>query len=264
MINKIIQDNLRDSKYDPSIADAVNREVELEEKKGKLNEKRKPEADKKETQISENSGDFKREGYIYVPSTKLYVAKERTLQGKTWEETHREIIPKGFVMQTPYEFMTFLTYLKDSKNIPDLKEKERKEILDDILKTGDWRAEWLNAKFVKGKGHRNLDIQYVTGIDRKGSLITKQEPLEACLNKNDYVTFNLNKQGLLTQSSGDNSYKQGKNIYFWYPRENTVAWFLTYSDRAGLSCYGGPDGSNAGLGVRLAIPTKINLGDLTQ
>ena len=263
MINIITNQN-RDSKYDPSIADAVNREVELEEKKAKLEEKIKPEADKKETQISENSGDFKREGYIYVPSTKLYVAKERTLQGKNWEETHREIIPKGFVMQTPYEFMTFLTYLKDSKNIPDLKERERKEILDDILKTGDWRGEWLNAKFVKQKESKDLDVSYVTGMDKKGSLITKQEPLEACLNKDAYSTFNLNKQGLLTQPSGDNSYKQGKNIYFWYPRENTVARFLANSDRAGLLCNWSPDYLDAGLGVRLAIPTKINLGGLTQ
>lgn len=44
-------------------------------------------------------------------------------------------------------------------------------------------------------------------------------------------------------------YKQGKNIYYWYPRKNSVARFYAGSGRALLYCYGNSSGSDPTLGV---------------
>jgi len=50
-------------------------------------------------------------------------------------------------MPTIYHFTEYLKYLKN-----DYQDRDEAEIiLDDILKTGDYRGEWLDAKFEKRK-----------------------------------------------------------------------------------------------------------------
>ena len=44
-------------------------------------------------------------------------------------------------------------------------------------------------------------------------------------------------------------YQQGQNMYFYYPRGNTVAWFGVDSGGAGLYCDRGPSYTVARLGV---------------
>ncbi|MEK6872976.1 MAG: hypothetical protein AABW90_03110 [Nanoarchaeota archaeon] len=59
----------------------------------------------------------------------------------------------------------------------------------------------------------------------------------------------IDSQGLATKKSKNQNYKQGENIYFWYPRENHVAGFRTGFYRANLYCDGDPSGSDASLGI---------------
>ena len=79
-------------------------------------------------------------GYIYVPSIKLYVAKERSLNGLSWNQATDKIYNQGInvarqraEMPTPFEFMSFVKYLL-SGNINGLTESERQKIINDILK----------------------------------------------------------------------------------------------------------------------------------
>src|SRR3989338_4501364 len=51
-------------------------------------------------------------GFIYVPSIRLYVAKEKTLYGKNWYECHEELHKKDLYMITLPQFIEFIKYLK--------------------------------------------------------------------------------------------------------------------------------------------------------
>lgn len=200
--------------------------------------------------------------YIYVPSINLYVAKERDLNGLTWDQAIDKIYTQGIKvaekraeMPTPFEFMTSIKYLL-AGNIQGLAETERQAILDDILKVGDYRGNWLNAKFVKKAGGFN-DFGIETSMfNSSGKPIKKIAPLEQCLWQDCWADVNSgNNQGLLTKCYGS-SYEQGKNVYFWYPRKGFVARFVAGSDGAALGCYWRPDGSDPSLGVRLVVRPK--------
>jgi hypothetical protein len=207
-----------------------------------------------------NAPDLK--GYVFVPAVGIYVAKNRDLNGLNWNQATDKIYNQGISvagqraeMPTPAEFMTYVKYLL-SGSIAGLPESERKGIIDDILKTGEYRGNWLNANFIKSNGHRNLGIEMFT-FDTSGKPVKKSEPLEQCLEKNDWADINSgNKQGLLTKASSNKSYEQGKNVYFWAPVEGYVAWFGAYSDGAVLLCSGHPGYSGPSLGVRLVVRPK--------
>ena len=195
-------------------------------------------------------------GFIYVPSIKLDVAKSRDLNGLSWNQAINEIYKKGITiegqrveMPIPFEFMSYVKYLLSGK-ISGLPEQERKNILDDILKLGNYRGNWLNAKFVKSKkGFNNLGIETFS-LDSSGKAIKNVSPLEQCLWQDCWADINSgNNQGLLTKTYGS-SYEQGKNVYFWYPRETAVARFDAYSDWASLGCSRDPAYSDSSLGVR--------------
>src|SRR3990167_4270267 len=82
---------------------------------------------------------------------------------------------------------------------------------------------WLNAKFIKGTGFNNLDIETFNAPT------SQKQPLEQCLLQNTYVSLNLNdfnsqkmpKPTIQTHSQ----YTEGENIHFYHPVENRVAWF---------------------------------------
>src|SRR3989338_3676512 len=86
------------------------------------------------------------DGFIYVPSINLYVAKERSLQGLNWNDTHKKILSEGLGrMPTPNETWELIKYAKANLSNPELK-----NVYDDILKTtpqNTWHGEWQNAKF---------------------------------------------------------------------------------------------------------------------
>ncbi len=180
--------------------------------------------------------------YIHVPSINLYIAKQRTLQGLTWSDAHKELQAQGARMPTIPEFIAFVKYLKhDYQN-----RAEAESILDDILAVrSPYRAEWLDADFkVVNKSLRiNYNHKIVNGLLQPQN----SEPLESCLMKNCKVDLaSFNKQGLPT--------KEGNDLSYWFPwsDNNSVAWFDAGSDRAGLVCFGSPRGSYSGLGVRRA------------
>ncbi len=178
------------------------------------------------------------EGFIYVPSIKLYVAKERSLQHQTWYQCHEELAKHNSRMPTIPEFIEFANYLKNGYQ----NRKEADAILDEIFTARDpWRAEWLDAYFEK----QGKDMYVLTKNK------TQKEKIEDYLQKDktpgidlDNWLSNPTKHGLPRENI-----KEGK-LYYWSPENGRVARFVADSDWAGLDCYGVPDYSYASLGVR--------------
>src|SRR3989344_1391584 len=151
--------------------------------------------------------------YIYIPSINLYIAKQRTLQGKRWTDAHVELQSQNLRMPTIPEFIAFVKYLK--QGYPNRAEAD--SILDDILTVrSQYRGGWLDADFkVINKILRiNYNHKAVNGILKP----MNSEPLEACLMKDCKVDLaSFNRQGLPTKAGNDFSY--------WFPRpdNNSVA-----------------------------------------
>ena len=137
-----------------------------------------------------------------------------------------------------------------------------KKIWDDITEIRTpWRAEWLNVKFSKkpynfliGLSNQHLitydkimdngDVKQVTEeLDQDTLMQDKLISLEEWLK-------NPNSQGLPGKSISDG------NLYFYHPKDNSVARFDAYSSRASLDCFGNPSYSNSGLGVRFCRKVK--------
>ncbi|MBU2523513.1 MAG: hypothetical protein KKE23_04485 [Nanoarchaeota archaeon] len=227
--------NPRKSRYDPDLARRVN-----EEKEPVIIRKEKPEA---KIQNPQKAG---LKGFIYVPSINLYLSKETSYKGKSWNECHEIMSKEDCFMPTIKHFVEFVKYLKT--DYQDRKEAET--ILDEILAVRNpWRAEWLDGKFEK----RNKGL-YLLSDHRfeKGKLKANYEqPLKDCLMEDktpgiDLESYlkNANSQGLPSQKT-----KDGK-LYYWFPRAGSVAGFDVYSGRADLYCDYVPGGRYVGLGVR--------------
>ena len=185
------------------------------------------------------------QGYVYVSSINLYVAKEKTLHNKNWNDIHKELQKQNQKMLTIPQFVSFINYLK---SVPS--NQEYHTILDEILTVrSPWRSEWLDAYFEKRK-----DGFYVLTENK-----TKPEKLESYLTKDktpgidlDSWLSNPTKHGL-----PDRNIPNG-NLYYWHPRNGTVARFDADSDRAFLDCNGDPQDSGAGLGVRPCVAPQKN------
>jgi len=193
-------------------------------------------------------------GFIYVPSINLYVAKERSLQGLNWSNTHDELKKQNLSMPTIHQFREFLKYLKSGYQ----NRKEAEKILDDILTVREpWRAEWLDCYFEKRKsGILTKEFYILTGNKSKAEKLDDylQEDKLPGINLDEWIDGkNVNKHGLPTKNSQD-----GK-LYYWAPREGGVAGFDAFSDGAYLYCFRYPSNSDSVLGVRLvreATPRK--------
>jgi len=187
-------------------------------------------------------------GFIYVPSIKLYVAEQRSLQNNNWNQAHEELAKQKGKMLTIPQFEEFIKYLKHG-----YKDKRKAEaILDDVLTVRDpWRAEHLDAYFEEKNGvlHINYDHTFTGGKLKVG----KSEPLK------DYLTANktpgIDLDDLLTKANKHGlpkpDFKQGE-LYYYAPVNGAVARFGANSGRAGLSCSGDPSGWDGRLGVRVA------------
>jgi len=177
------------------------------------------------------------DGYIYIPSTKLYVAKERTLNGKSWYEAHRQLHNQGLQMLTIPEFIEFIKYLKEGYQ----DRKEAKQILGEILKVREpTRGEWLDANFkvINDRLCINYNHRTINGELKPFN----SEPLEDCLMENklpgidlDYWFNNPTKQGLPKKNTS-----KGK-IWYWNPRNKTFAWFYTCYDSTVFDYAGDPN-----------------------
>jgi len=185
------------------------------------------------------------EGFIYIPSIKLYVAKERTHLGKDWFESHKSLISEGLRMPTIPEFIEFLKYTKT--NFPEIY-KEITEV------RSSWKAEWLDADFKVVNEKLHINCYHV--LDSNGNLIPKNSELldnntlmenkTPGISLEDYLTKNHTNQGLPSKNvnSGD--------FYYRYPisDNNSVARFYVYSVWTLLDCNGYASGRGSPLGVR--------------
>ncbi len=186
--------------------------------------------------------------YILLPSHDIYVAKERTLQGKDWYKTQAAVHKQDARMLTLREFADFLLLLRSGNAEDGLGNKISKTELDnlnlDITEVRDpYRAEWLDAKFEEKNGVMHVNYNHKT----KGKKLeaVNSEPLETCVMKNCKVELaSFNRQGL--------PLNEGTDFNYWYPINERVARFDGVAGRADLGCYGGPLNSGPGLGVRLA------------
>ena len=185
--------------------------------------------------------------FIYVPSIKLYVAKERTHLGKNWKDCWTELQSQNYKMPKINEFREFLKYLISEPN-----NQEYQNIFKEITEVRNpWRSEWLDANFkVENKGLFKKSELYILTENE-----SKKEKLEDCLMSdknpgielNDWINGkNINSQGLPNKNISSGS------LYYWYPRSdnNSVAWFGAYVSRADLDCDRSPSDADSDLGVR--------------
>ena len=134
----------------------------------------------------------------------------------------------------------------------EVSSQELSIIYDDILKKKNpWEGEWLDSKFEQQNGVWKMIYDH--RLDAGGNLTGKTEDLEACIMEKDcFVDLAFNNQGLATKESSNQNYEQGKNVYFWHPRNGSVARFGAGSGRADLVCGSDPANASGRLGVRVA------------
>lgn len=211
-------------------------------------------------QIQHPSTASKEDGFIYVPSIGIYLAKERTLQGLNWNKTHEELANQNAFMPTIYHFKEFLKYLRaNPQGVKDASQSEIEHILDEVLTVREpWRSEWLDAKFevvnktlklFGGKTLIHYDHRFSNGQLKAG----KSEPLD------DYLATDK-KPGISLDDWLENANKHGLpkpdvksgELYFWHPRDGRVAMFFADSGGAFLDCVSVPAVSSGRLGVRVA------------
>src|SRR3989344_5157428 len=190
---------------------------------------------------------FDTNDFIYVPSIKLYVVKERTHLKKTWKDCWIELQSQNYQMLKINEFREFLKHLISEPN-----SQEYQKIFNEITEVRNpWRSEWLDANFkVENKGFFKKSELYILTENE-----SKKQKLEDCLMSdknpgielNDWINGkNINSQGLPNKNISSGS------LYYWYPRSdnNSVAWFGAYVSRADLDCDRSPSDAVSVLGVR--------------
>ncbi len=206
------------------------------------------------------------DSYVILPGSSrrgreypdLLVSQNRDYFSKNWYKAHESLTAEGSFMLTPRQFFDFVLALDSRKRIyrGDGKSADaslRNKLLNEIrAKRVPWRAEWLDAYFVAFKGRLYMQSEHRKLPD--GRIIPMiSEPFEKCLMEDAYVDLeSANKQGLPTRKSRSNE------VYYWYPRDRTVAWFGVDSDKVRLGCNEDPQLSYPVLGVR---PAKIFQGN---
>lgn len=184
------------------------------------------------------------DNFIYVPSLKLYVAKERSHLGKDWLDSHKKLQGNGERMLTIPEFVEVLKYTRENAQ----------DIYNEITQVRNpWRAEWLDADFKMKDEKLYLNSKHV--YDKQGNLNPQSSQLlqKNILRKNKTPGINLEnwisnptKQGLPRKDA------ENGNLYYWAPMEdnNSVAGFNADSGRSILNCNANPSNRCPYLGVR--------------
>jgi hypothetical protein len=188
------------------------------------------------------------EGFEYVPSIGLYVAKEKEFFNNDWNQSQTELHERGDRMPTISEYVAFINYLRTQNT------DEAKTILDEIYTVrSPWRLEWLDAKFSISSGNTQMRYHVFTplGIEQKNVelkdiLMEDRKPgidLDSWLVDNEY--------GVPKSSVEDG------NLWYWHPRNGAVARFYANSGWTLLNCGGDPAGRDASLGVRAVRRANI-------
>ena len=186
----------------------------------------------------------------------LIVSMERTHQDKNWDDAHKYLSNQAEFMLNMRQFVDFLNLLKSGKAFDGSGRQISSSQLDSLYKEitevrNPWRAEWLDAKFeIVNKSKKILYGHRVTN----GNLTAqKSEDLLSYINRDKEPGIDLdewlskaNHQGLPIPQT-----KKG-DLYYWHPRNGSVARFYADSNGAGLYCDGDPSDSDSALGVRAA------------
>jgi len=228
-----------------------------------LRESKNKKSDSSETNNQANltvPANIIKQDYVQIPGTSRIISKREIHKGRKWQDSHYDLESNGLFMPTPSLFMHYFMQVRqaadgklqlyDAANNPISAQETRNlwKYLTSDFEGGAWS--WLDAKFILGLGVLGLDIETdhrVIGKDKR--LQGKQSPLEACLNQDTFANLDFNSQGLANVISSQQTYIPNENIYFWYPRPNSVAGFGADAGRAGLGCGGDPADSDSGLGV---------------
>src|SRR3989338_9287249 len=186
---------------------------------------------------------------------KILVSTERSYSNKNWDECQKLLHKNNEFMLTIRQFIDFLSLLisgdAEYANGEKVPKEEAKRLLDEIIELRDpWRAELLDAKF--SKTGDKLFITYHK-IKDDGSLEEFTEELKDCLMKNKVPGIDLKCWLLNSTSCGiPKSRIPNGNLYYWHPRDGSVA--VIRNEYSGLDLYlgGGPGNAFGGLGVRRA------------
>ena len=184
----------------------------------------------------------------------LLVSMEKSHLGETWDNCYEALQQEEQFMLPIREFVDFINLLKSGRafdgNGRTINTKTLTQILNEIIEVRNpWRSEMLGNKFkdVNGVLHIEHNHRFVNG--QLQSLNT--EPLEQYLMQDktpgislDHWLSNANSQGLPIPNTNNG------DLYYWHPRDNSVARFGSDSGWAGLNCVGGPGDSCPALGVR--------------
>ena len=204
--------------------------------------------------------------YIQVPQFGIVVAMRETHLGKNMFDTLEALAGERLKMPSQRQFMRHWLNVKESA------EKKRKLVYADGTPVsydvsrdlwgymsstdrskfnGKNCCTWLNSLFKEenGKWFVEEDLRVETDAQSRKYLRGTRVSLDNCIGEKCYIDLNFNPQNLPTTKSSAEKYAQGKNLYFWHPKNESVAGFFADSDWAGLVCDRDPTGADSSLGV---------------
>ena len=201
---------------------------------------------------------LRKEDYIYLPKSNIYVAKELSFAEKklSWLDSLREAQNQGARMLSPFEFTGFLSYLfKDYEN-----KEESAKILYEILNIRQpWRGEWLDGLFQEKVDGMYLTYNHVLFFDDSFSnyysskldcLMENKTPTA----RNQYHGFGIdfeswletNNFGLPTLET-----KAGDIMYFAPTNSGVLSFVADPVGFARISSMQFPESSEGPIGTRL-------------
>jgi hypothetical protein len=209
----------RPIKFDPNLADEVNREYE--------------------NKIVEPVPEI--EGFVHVPSVNLYFSRELAHKNKNWFECHEALEKEGYRMPTIHEFVELLKHARDND----------KELYKEITRTKtEWQMEWLDARFTKEKEVWKINYHHKAINGKSNAIVScKSEDLEPGLMGLHKIDVNTWLDYANTQGLPETDAKTGVLRYLG-PHEGTVSLFYKTSKWMNLECNNDPSDSFLELGVR--------------
>src|SRR3989338_241438 len=197
------------------------------------------------------------------------ISMQQHFNRSNFNQANAKALKQGLAVATPSEFIT--NYINVNEALQgrsvvydasgNLVYGKKLNSYADKLNHDSWV--YLNARFPKEEekdtGFLGLDLVTITGLDKEGKRVVEIVPLEKCLETNCWADLeSLNSQGFPTKKSPKEKYEPGKSIYFWYPIEDCVAWFVADLIRAYLNCCGDPQVSDSALGVFPVVNSTRN------
>lgn len=192
--------------------------------------------------------------YIFLrnEAPRLYLTKNRLLQGNNWEQQIKKLAKRKGFMTDMFDFLELRLLLDSRKKVFDgrgnlISTKEKQEILDEMVGIRNpLRGECFGNRFIHYSDEVYMESNFVVKDNKIMPLkINKIYPLMQGGFKEGLTSFKyFNENKLATKLEGKEVYYR-PTLYDGY-----VAWFYTSSDGAWLNCNSNPDVPNLGIGVR--------------